>query len=332
LLESFYKESSEDGGSWHTPSVIFKPHYGEAIAKSIKNKRVVEIGPGNGSLCSSIIGKHENIHYSLLEKSKRFHEFQKSKFQYHSSVVCLHFTNDSNLLPSKTPVTIIMCEVLDNLAHDLVRVEPDGSFSQGQIVTNDNARYNDIHGKYYFEFKPLEDPLILATLNVIREFKPFKANPLEIFLRNTLRLHNFIPEYIYPRSCFFIPTGCFKLLSQLKTLFPKADFVISDFDQLPDSIPMFKNAPVVQTVYKGETINCTTLLVQPGLCDIFFPTDFFLLSKMIEHFWPDILDFKIMKQAEYLKQSANLPKTRTRNGFNPLIDTFRNASLLLSSN
>ena len=245
-------------------------------------------------------------------------------------VECINFSDELKLKSNNSPVTIIMCEVLDNLAHDLIRVESDGSISEGYVVTNENARFNDIPGKFYFEFKPLKDPLILSTLNFISDHKSFKANSIESLLRKTFKLHNFIPEYIYPRSCFFIPTGCYKLLGRLKTLFPKADIVISDFDKLPNTIPNFNNAPVVQTVYKEETINCTILLVKPGLCDIFFPTDFLLLSKMIKYFWPDTNSIQVMKQEKYMRLHANLQKTRTQNGFNPMVDTFKNVSLLIS--
>jgi SAM-dependent MidA family methyltransferase len=334
LIASFYDDTAtgtnKGSGAWHTPSEIFKPYFGEALVKAIKNDKVYELGPGNASLCSSIIDKHRQIKYTLLEKSKRFHEYQKRKFQHEPRLECINFTEDLRLKPIDSPVTIILCEVLDNLVHDLIRVEPDGSISEGYIVTNGNARYNDIPGKFYFEFKPLKDPLILSTLNFIKEQKNLTASSVEVLLRKAFKLHTFIPEYIYPGSCFFLPTGCYKLLARLKTLFPKADFVISDFDKLTDTIPRFNNAPVVQTVYKGDTVNCTTILVKPGLCDIFFQTDFTLLSKMIKYFWPDTDNINVIKQEKYLRMNADMSKTRTQNGFNPLVDTFKNVSLLIS--
>ena len=54
LIASFYTGSAANGvgGTWHTPSEIFKPHYGDALVKAIKNREVYELGPGNGSLCA----------------------------------------------------------------------------------------------------------------------------------------------------------------------------------------------------------------------------------------------------------------------------------------
>ena len=139
------------------------------------------------ALCvQSIIESHKQMEYTLLEKSKQFHKYLKERFQHVPRVECINFTEESKLKSNNSPVTIIMCEVLDNLAHDLIRVESDGSISEGYVVTNENARYDDIPGKFYFEFNPLEDPLILSTLNFISDHKSFKANPIEAVFKKDI--------------------------------------------------------------------------------------------------------------------------------------------------
>ena len=57
--------------------------------------------------------------------------------------------------------------------------------------------------------------------------------------------------------------------------------LLSDFSSLPEAIEGI-NAPVVQTRYQGRMIPCSTLFVQRGFFDIFFPTDFEELCDMYE--------------------------------------------------
>jgi len=68
----------------------------------------------------------------------------------------------------------------------------------------------------------------------------------------------------------------------LRQHFPRHRLLLSDFSSLPDTIPGV-NSPVVQTRYQNTTVPCSTLFVQPGYFDIFFPTNFERLRDMYEH-------------------------------------------------
>lgn len=314
-------------GNWHTPSELFKPYYGEAIMKYINSKNtkgdIYELGPGSGALCKSILPHLKNSHYHLIEVSKTLHILQKSKFVTCNNVNC-HLGYE-DIWQVDGECTLIACEVLDNLPHDLIRIEPDGSLSQGMIVTNEAATLRDVPGRFYFEFRPLSDPLIIEYLSAMRI-----TLHLSRWERLIQGMHNIFPEYIYPRNCVFIPTAAYNLFSLLGKLFPKANFMLFDFDQLPDQISLGGlSAPVVQTVYKGETISTSKLLVKPGLFDIFFPTNFDLLKAMIERFWPNHI-VRVSKQTRFLKEYADIGRTSLKNGFNPLLHTFGNVLVLLA--
>lgn len=323
-----YKAASEKKGTWHTPSELFKPHYGKAIhnyinSKNSKSNVIYELGPGTGALCQSILPTY-NGEYHLIEVSNTLHTLQRTKFAKSTSVKC-HLGYEG-LRRDERECTVIACEVLDNLPHDLVRLEADGSLSQGMVVTNDAATFRDVPGRYYFEFQPLTDPLIIEYLNAMD--LQLHRDPWERLIQGA---HTIFPEYIYPRNCRFIPTTAFTLLSRLQHILPNANLLIFDFHQLPDQISLGRStAPVVQTVYKGETVNCSRLLVKPGQFDIFFPTDFTLLRKMVERFWPQ-KRVTILKQSAFLEAYAELDSTRLRNGFNPMLHTFGNVSVLGSA-
>ena len=77
-----------------------------------------------------------------------------------------------------------------------------------------------------------------------------------------------------------------------------------------------------------------TTAAPPGGADIFFPTDFDLAAGLhaaaavkagctpLAAAWP--------KAAEFLAAHADLAATRTRSGWNPLLDDFDNTSVLLA--
>ena len=92
-----YRDENKFQNAWHTPSEIFFPYYGQAIAKklvqtlknypeiAVRNDEkliIIEIGPGNGNLCHSILDFIKNsypqlfahLEYHLIEISPIFHK------------------------------------------------------------------------------------------------------------------------------------------------------------------------------------------------------------------------------------------------------------------
>lgn len=137
----------------------------------------------------------------------------------------------------------------------------------------------------------------------------------------------------------FIPTFSIILMKKLANLWPQSRLIISDFGmELPGRIAGW-SSPRVQTRYKGDTISCSTYLLQPGLFDIFFPTDFKLLGKIHDFLFANgnggkgsggERRAKIMKHGEFLEKYADYQNTATQSGFNPLLEDFENVYFLLS--
>ncbi|CBI40839.3 unnamed protein product, partial [Vitis vinifera] len=80
-----------------------------------------------------------------------------------------------------------------------------------------------------------------------------------------------------------------------------------------------------------------------GDADIFFPTDFWLLERM-DHFcsgWLKACEYKSSKQgrkrriitldtSSFMEEFGLPSKTRTKDGYNPLLDDFKNTKFYLS--
>ncbi|KAL5998530.1 hypothetical protein ACLOJK_009473 [Asimina triloba] len=120
-----------------------------------------------------------------------------------------------------------------------------------------------------------------------------------------------------------------QLLEVLQSALPKMSLIASDFSYLPDVKISGERAPLVST--KGDA-------------DIFFPTDFWLLER-IDHFcsgWsnqnPDSKSSNSVKRrrtitldtAAFMEEFGLPSKTRTKDGYNPLLDDFKNTKFYLS--
>jgi len=348
VLYDLYKEQSKVEKFyqlWHTPSELFKPWYGNAVARYMVEECmksgvngpliIYEIGPGNGTLCEGIIEyikvKYPEIYesgleYNLIDISKSLHAIQKTRLTSFSPRV-KHYCE--SILEWKfrdnRPCFIIAMEVLDNLPHDRIMYQSDGELMQGVVWTNDRAKYSDVPGKYVEVFVPANDKVILELVGLMD-----KVGWISPSLRWTLRdLVSHVPYFEYSNSMRseFIPTGPYQFIKQVTKLFPNHRLVISDFDRLPDTIQGHQS-PVVQTRYQGDTVNCSTYLLQRGLFDIFFPINFGLLSKLYKEIVKR--DSKIMRHKEFCVKYGDVEKTKTRSNYNPMLEDFENVSMLLT--
>ena len=131
-------------------------------------------------------------------------------------------------------------------------------------------------------YEPVHDPLILRYLsyrNVIgRRPAPLNRINMHPLYCKWRRFLPFAPNLSKPE---YIPTKLLTLLELLSRYFPLHRLLLSDFSSLPDAVDGY-NAPVVQTRVKGTMVPVTTLCVQPGYFDIFFPTAFDLLRDIYE--------------------------------------------------
>ncbi|KAJ3417217.1 hypothetical protein HDV05_006423 [Chytridiales sp. JEL 0842] len=320
---------------WHTPTELFRPWYGYSIANYIMKefKRdpkgaqeliIYEVGGGNGTLMTNILDfiQREDLElyartkYVIIEISSALADRQSS--QGSDKAPALKHKNYQVINKS-----IFDWKQKDNFSHDLVRYD----FETG--VARQGLALIDKDGDYQEAYEPLSDPLIERYLK-IRESLGAKNPVLPSESRRKLRMaFPFAPNLSKPE---FLPTMCLLFVDTLKEYFPNHRLVLSDFDQLPDTIPGHM-APVVQTRYKGAMVACSTYLVQPGWFDIFFPTNFELLRDVHAHVChpgDDSKRGKVITQKDFLLQHANLEATKTRSGEIPMLGFYSNFKFLLS--
>ena len=147
---------------------------------------------------------------------------------------------------------------------------------QGLVTVDEN-------GDYSTYFTKVTDPLISSFLRLRRHL--FHPPPLPRLIKASAAFRTIYSNLPFSRNLSapeFIPTRMFSLLQTLRRYFPRHRLLLSDFSSLPDAVPGI-NAPVVQTRYQNTTVPTSTLFVQPGYFDIFFPTDFEKLRDMYEH-------------------------------------------------
>ncbi|SPC65497.1 uncharacterized protein UHOD_00655 [Ustilago sp. UG-2017b] len=325
---------------------------------------IYELGAGSGALARGILDylqEHEpevytRIRYRIIEISPRLAEEQKRKLSPHLGRVAVENRDvlawDGGVV--QEPCFVIALEVFDNLAHDVVRFGTEDMRPYQAVVSIDDT--GDMHEL----FEPLQDLLIKRYLNIIGAGTlPYASlgNSWTRFVpdgvRSVIAKHApFFPNLTDP---VFIPTNALRLIEKLKTHFPSHRIIMSDFDSLPDSLAGI-NAPVVQTRYKGAMIPVTTYLVLQGFFDIFFPTNFEHLKKTYKavlndsagrggegeffssHFNPSASragggrerNLKVYSHAEFLERYAETEKLQLRDGSNPLLSWYANASWFLS--
>jgi hypothetical protein len=68
--------------------------------------------------------------------------------------------------------------------------------------------------------------------------------------------------------------------------------------------------------------------VQQGLFDILFPTDFDVMDDMYKALTGRLT--RVMKHEEFLKSWAFLEETETQSGDNPMLNWYKNASVMSS--
>ncbi|PVU86274.1 hypothetical protein BB559_006572 [Furculomyces boomerangus] len=202
--------------------------------------------------------------------------------------------------------------LMDNFPHDVIRY----NYTTGEPY--ESLVYIDKDGEFHEALEPVNSPQIVEYLDVCKKVgykSPIQEPTLFKKMRSYLPLapnttdHEFLPTYMY--NVYFY--------------------------ELPDSTSGV-NAPVVQTRYKGNMVPCSTFMVQPGWFDIFFPVDFELLSKV--YYWVYLEKAKkeelqmdkpiVLTQEEFARKYADLEKTCTKSGENPMIDLYRNNKFLIS--
>ncbi|CAK7328460.1 unnamed protein product [Dovyalis caffra] len=347
-LDEIYKRSDT---SWFTPVELFKPWYAHGIAEAIMRTanlsvplQIYEIGGGSGTCAKGILDYimlnapariYNAMTYTSVEISPSLAEMQKetvggvhshlSKFR----VECRDAADRSGWGDAKQqPCWVIMLEVLDNLPHDLV-------YSENQVFPWKEVWVEKQPDKESLSelYMPLEDPLIKCCNEIV-----------ELDKNQSVSIARSIWSKVFPkpRRCW-LPTGCLKLLEVLHEALPRMSLIASDFSYLPDvSIPG-ERAPLVSTKKDGCSLDYNSYLDAKGDADIFFPTDFWLLERM-DHYcsgWMKPHGDNSTKQGKkrrtlvldtsaFMEEFGLPTKTRTKDGYNPLLDDFKNTKFYLS--
>ena len=270
---------------WHTPTELFRPFYGEAIARYlVANYKltlypyhdliIYEMGAGNGTLMLNILDyiremdpevyartqfrvieisaalvalQHRNLHQS---PSTRVHRdritiVNRSIFNWDTYV--------------SSPCFFLAFEVIDNFAHDLVRYDPFTEEAyQGTVLI-------DAEGDFHMYHVPVVDAAASRYIR-LREAACDSAFPHPLGSSRLLRrLRASLPFAGNMTDPEFLPTRLMNFFEVLNAYFPAHRLLVGDFNYLPNTIRGV-NAPVVQTRFERRTVPVTTPLVSRTFC------------------------------------------------------------------
>ncbi|PIN02691.1 hypothetical protein CDL12_24791 [Handroanthus impetiginosus] len=353
-LDAIYKQSDT---SWFTPVELFKPWYAHGIGEAILRTanlsvplKIYEIGGGSGTCAKGVMDYlklnaptrvYDNMTYISVEISSSLAKKQietvgevdshLKKFK----VECRDAADPNGWGIEQQPCWVIMLEVLDNLPHDLIYSKNQVSSWMEVWVENkcDRSELSEL-------YKPLGDPLITSCMEILDLAKDGTTHGS---MAGSVARNILAKIFPRPRRCW-LPTGCLKLLQVLHGALPKMSLIASDFSFLPDVRVHGERAPLVTSKKDGKSKDHNNYLDAKGDADIFFPTDFLLLERM-DHYcsgWskPHEDNSKskkgkkrrtLMLDTSSFMEEFGLPlKTRTKDGYNPMLDDFKNTKFYLS--
>lgn len=276
------KEPNETRQLWHTPTELFRPYYGEAIARYLvanyklslypyHDLLIYEMGAGNGTLMLNILDYirsedpevYARTKFRVIEITTALASLQANQLQRnaesrgHADKVQIINKSifDWNEYVS-SPCFFLAMEVFDNFAHDVIRYDPvtEEPLQGSALVDNDGD---------FFEFYSRDlDPVAARYLQVrnaacsARNYNhPLRGSK---FLRNMRSQLPLAPNLSKPE---YIPTRLMNFFDVLRDYFPAHRLVTSDFHALPDAVEGV-NAPVVQTRWQRRTVPVRTPLVR----------------------------------------------------------------------
>ncbi|KAI9731483.1 MAG: hypothetical protein M1834_004603 [Cirrosporium novae-zelandiae] len=333
---------------WHTPTELFQPYYGEAIADYLVTNYkhtsypyhdliIYEMGAGNGTLMLNILDfirytdpeVYARTKFKIIEISSSLADLQRRQVDTstyarghadHVSIINRSIFEWDSIVPS--PCFFLALEVFDNFAHDCLRYDPiTEQPMQGNVLI-------DADGEFYEFYTRTLSPAVKRYLRVrdaastTRYDNPLLRAPKLIRqLRSQLP---FAPNLTDPE---YIPSRLLDFFNILHRYFPAHRLLASDFHYLPGAIRGI-NAPVVQTRYQRRVVPVSTPLVEQGYFDILFPTDFNLIEDIYRATTGKLT--RVLTHEAFLSGWADLEETETRNGENPMLSWYKNASVLIT--
>ncbi|CDK28239.1 unnamed protein product [Kuraishia capsulata CBS 1993] len=345
---------------WHTPTELFQPYYGEALARYLlvnykltqypyNDLIIYEMGGGNGTLMLNILNYirerqpdvYARTKYKIIEISGRLAEKQKQ------SAIELRLKAEGGDHKDKVeiinksifewkevvsdPCFFIGLEVFDNFAHDVVKYDINTQQPhQGYVLIDQNGDMREY-------FSPRLDGWTEAFLTLREEGRYpvlhapgprlWGQHPLEKPVFYNQMKNSLNPLRAELSDSEYIPSRLLQFFLILKEKFPEHRLLASDFHSLPDSSPGYMS-PVVQTMLNDRMVTTDSYMVLQGYFDIMFPTDFELMKDMYRQVVGKIC--KTSTHREFLEQWSDIDATTTKTGENPMLDLYVNASFMLS--
>jgi hypothetical protein len=269
-------ELDESRQLWHTPTELFRPYYGEAIARYLVTNYkltlfpyhdliIYEMGAGNGTLMLNILDYirdadpdvYHRTKFKIIEISPTLAniQLQNLKDSIHAGAHLGHAEIiNASIFDWRTyvhsPCFFLALEVFDNFSHDAIRydleteqprqgsvlIDADGEFYEYYVTDIDPVAARFLRVRQAAARRPFPSPLRPRILRALRSALPFAPNLS-------------LPEYI--------PTRLMQFFDILHDFFPAHRLVASDFSSLPDTVPGL-NAPVVQTRYQRRNVAAST--------------------------------------------------------------------------
>lgn len=331
---------------WHTPTELFRPYYGESIARYLVSNYkltlypyhdliIYEMGAGNGTMMLNILNFIRDTDYEVYQRTKY------KIIEISSSLADIQMKNLMDTLETAghrdrveivnksifdwdtyvhSPCFFLALEVFDNFSHDTIRYDwRTGLPQQGGVLI-------DTDGEFHEYYNTKLDPVAARFLRVRQAAarRPFPSPLGHPYLRGLRAMSPFRGDYTLPE---YIPTRMMEFFDVLNQYFPAHRLVASDFNVLPDAVPGI-NAPVVQTRYKRKTVTVSTPFVHQGYFDIFFPTDFNVFEDVYRAVTGKLT--QVTSHEDFMNRWAYIEDTETRNGENPLLFWYKNANMLMT--
>jgi hypothetical protein len=274
-----YQEPNDLRQLWHTPTELFSPYYGEAIARYLvedykynfypyHDLNIYEMGAGNGTMMLNVLDYirdmypevYERTRFNIIEISSQLATLQQQGLAQsaytrgHSGKVEIVnrsiFDWDAYV---SSPCYFLALEVFDNFAHDAIKYNlTTGTPYQSRVII-------DSRGEMFEQYSRDLDPIAQQFIERRDATCTNYPHPLQ-GSKVMANLKSLVPWQSPLSTPEYIPTRLMQFFSILYHKFPNHKLISSDFNKLSDAVPGI-NAPVVQTRYKREMIPVSTPLV-----------------------------------------------------------------------
>ena len=277
---------------WHTPTELFRPYYGEAIARYlVENYKlthfpyhdltIYEMGAGNGTLMLNILDHIRDMYpevypqtqFKIIEISPAFASLQSSQLTQtaearghaeHVSIINTSIFDWDTLVPE--PCWFLALEVFDNFAHDCIRYDPRTSQAlQSSVLIDGQGEFFEF---YSADLDPIADRYLHLRDAALSDggynLGNLAQHPLWASSPYWRRFRASLPFAPNLTDAEYIPTRLMQFFDKLNEYFPLHRLLTSDFHALPDAVKGY-NAPVVQTRYRRTVIPVRTPFVSLAL-------------------------------------------------------------------